>query len=132
MAGGSVDAYRLETQATVNGVTVKVAKWLGITIGATDYITLNSLLQQPPNERVFDDAIYSYGDLKFGQGCGASQAQVTGGITYEGNLTNGDNEYPAVCLTIRLLRQPYLRFRSLHPFCRSIRIRFRQRDPCCL
>lgn len=91
MAGGSVDAYRLETQATVNGVTVRVAKWLGVTIGASDYITLNSLVQQPPKEYVFDDAIYSYGDLKFGQGCGESRAQVSGGITYEGNLTNGDN-----------------------------------------
>ena len=91
MTGGAIDAYRLETQAAVNGVTVKVAKWLGATIGASDSITLNSLQLQPPDDHVFDDAIYSYGDLKFGQGSGDSRAQVTGGITYEGNLTNEDN-----------------------------------------
>lgn len=91
MAGSSIDAYRLETQATVKGTTIKVAKWLGATIGAEDSITLSSLDQQPPGRQVFDDAIYSYGDLRFGTGGGAAKAQVTGGITYEGALTNGDN-----------------------------------------
>ncbi len=91
MAGSSIDAYRLETQATVKGTTIKVAKWLGATIGAEDSITLSSLNQQASGIHVFDDAIYSYGDLRFGTGGGAAKAQVIGGITYEGVLTNGDN-----------------------------------------
>jgi len=41
---------------------------------------------------IFDDAIYSYGDLKFGEGSGSGAiAQVLGSVRYEGNLTNGKN-----------------------------------------
>lgn len=87
-----VDAFRLETEATVNNKTIKVSKWLGIEIKSGDEITLQTLSQEiDTTNHIFDDAIYSYGDLQFGTGGGSAAAEVIGGITYEGNLVNGDN-----------------------------------------
>lgn len=86
-----IDAFRLETEATVNNKTTRASKWVGIQIKSGEEITVETLAQETVTDNhVFDDAIYSYGDLQFGPG-GGSAAEVIGGITYEGNLVNGDN-----------------------------------------
>jgi len=88
-----IDGFRLETEATVNGKTVKVAKWVGIEIKAGDEILIETLEKhEATGEHIFDDAIYSYGNLQFGPGGGGGAvAQVIGGVTYEGEITNGAN-----------------------------------------
>jgi hypothetical protein len=87
-----IDGFRLETQATINKKTVTVAKWVGIQIKEGDEILIEALEQHETTDKhVFDEAIYSYGDLHFGPGNGA-MAEVVGDITYEGDLYNGNKK----------------------------------------
>lgn len=89
---GVTAGFYLESTADVNGKTARVRKWLGIRITSEDSIVIQSLQQSDTGPNLFDNAIYSYGDLAFGNGGGGGAvAQITGGIVYEGNLYNGAN-----------------------------------------
>lgn len=87
-----IDAFKLTATASMDGKESKAVKWVGIRVEPGDTITLQTLDQDIEIvSNLFDNAIYSYGDLTFGEGGGASSAEVIGGIVYEGELENGDN-----------------------------------------
>ena len=88
----TIEGFRLQGKATVNGKQAGVVKWLGIRIVPDDSVMLKTLEPNAEGPSVFDNSIYSFGDITFGNGRGnGSIAQVTGGIVYEGTLYNGTN-----------------------------------------
>jgi Tfp pilus assembly protein PilX len=85
-----IDAFRLDTTAAVNGKKVSVSKWVGIEVKIGDDITIEKMEQATSSDNhIFDDAIYSYGKLKFGDAKGSGAiAKIEGTVTYEGELIN--------------------------------------------
>jgi len=87
-----IEGFRIQATATVNGKNARAIKWLGIRILPEDSILLQTLQPNTTGPNLFDNAIYSYGDIAFGNGGGnGAVAEITGGIIYEGDLYNGTN-----------------------------------------